>query len=216
MKKITLFVIVCLLLSAVMAQAEGLKGKSFTITPKVAMNVMLDKEALDKVGNQYGFIIDTEFNSIMPASSGVLGLEVGYFGGKAPSNVMFAGGQYASDVEFKSTSIPLLATYKYIFPNTDFYVKGAAGVAFNKMKGTIELQEEVAGIKKLYDDTKKSNNFAFELGFGAKFSNNVTAELLYVNYGKAKYGDNNDNPITINDKEDAKLSAIQFNLGYSF
>lgn len=218
MKKIALLIIVCLLFGAVMVSAEeqvkeGQEGKTFIITPKAAMNVMLGKDALDTVGNQFGVLVEGEFKSLMEESKGILGLEVGYFGSSSATNTMFNGNGDPCDVKFKSSSIPVMATYKYIIPNSDFYAKVGAGVAFNKVKGEIETQEKGMTV---YDDTKKSNKFAFELGFGAKFSNGVIAELLYINYGKAAFGEIAGNEITVNGKESSDLSAIQFNLGFSF
>lgn len=203
MKKIMVAVLaLAMLLSALAVMADG--EKSFSITPRVAANIAVDKDTKDNVGNQFGVLADIDVASLP------VGFETGFLGGQKSTDVDILG---LVDVDQKVTtwSVPVLVTYEYPFSD-QFYAKAGAGI--NIIHTKAQYETTTATFKYDEDYSKTKTNFAFKLGFGYKFANNFSAELMYQNSGKVKY--DMDLPSGVGGEVEYKTSFVQFNVGYTF
>lgn len=203
MKKIMVAVLaLAMLLSALAVMADG--EKSFSITPRVAANIAVDKDTKDNIGNQFGVLADINIASLP------VGFETGFLAGQKSTDANLFD---IIDVDQKVTtwSVPVLVTYEYPFSD-QFYAKAGAGINIIHTKAQYETTTPDFKFDEDYSKTK--TNFAFKLGFGYKFANNFSAELMYQNSGKVKY--DMDLPSGVGGEVEYKTSFVQFNVGYTF
>ncbi len=193
MRKIILLMVLCAIIIgafATFAQAENL----VSITPRIAYNYANDGDTRDYLGNTFGVLVD------VTALRLPVGFEVGYMAGSKTEDEKGLPGSY--ERKGKYYEIPIMVTYKH---NTlaGLYLKAGLGVS---VKGT-EIKYDYNGI--LDDAKEKANdtNFAYKLGVGYKFTQNLSAEVFYYDSGKTELDDLH---------WEGKGKYLQFNLGYTF
>ena len=204
MKKLTVAVLALAMMVSALAAMAYDSEKAFSITPRAAANIAVDKDTKDNIGNQFGVLADIDVASLP------VGFETGFLAGQKSTDTDLFG---IVDIDQKVTtwSIPVLVTYEYPFSD-QFYAKAGAGVNFIHTK----IQYEYTDIFGKYDEdySKTKTNFAFKVGFGYKFAENWSAELMYQNSGKVKY--DLDLPSGVGGEVEYKTSFVQLNVGYTF
>ena len=201
MKKLVLAVLaLAMMVSAIAAMADS--EKSFSITPRIAANIAVDKDTKDWVGNQFGVLADIDI------ASWPVGIETGYLAGQKSNEIWSADKLANWDTKTNTWTIPLMATYTYPFSD-QFYAKAALGVNFIHTKFKEELVMGGAELGDV-DNSKTRTNLGFKLGLGWNFLPNWSAEVMYANSGKVKFED------YFGDELEYKTSFVQVNVGYTF
>ena len=191
MKKITILFVVCaLLLGAVVAQAENM----VSITPRLAYNYANDGDTRDYLGNTFGVLVDVSVLRLP------IGFEVGYMAGSKTADDKSILGDF--ERKGKYYEIPIMATYKHNLL-AGLYVKAGMGVSIKRTELDYSFDDIYNDAKEKVNDT----NFAYKLGVGYKFTQNITAEAFYYDSGKTELEDLH---------WEGKGRYLQFDLGITF